>query len=75
MMVVDGERFPAHQSVLAAQSEYFRVLFLSGMQGGSSEGGIQEIEQVSPGTFRVVLWYLYTDELPESGEGGTGAGG
>jgi hypothetical protein len=31
VLVVDGERFPAHRSVLAAQSEYFRMLFLSGM--------------------------------------------
>jgi hypothetical protein len=45
------------------------------MQGGSSEGGVQEIEQVSAGAFRVVLRYLYTAELPESGEGGAGAGG
>jgi hypothetical protein len=45
------------------------------MQGGSSEGGVQEIEQVSAGAFRVVLRYLYTGALPESGEGGAGAGG
>ena len=54
--------------MLAAQSEYFYGLFLSGMQGVSSEGGVQEIEQVSAGAFRVVLRYLYTAELPESGE-------
>ena len=36
---------------------------------------MQEIEQVSAGAFRVVLRYLYTAELPESGEGGAGAGG
>jgi hypothetical protein len=29
---------------------------------------------VSAGAFRVVLRYLYTTELPESGEGGAGAG-
>ena len=36
---------------------------------------MQEIEQVSAGAFRVVLRYLYTAELPESGEGGAGAAG
>ena len=75
VLVVEGERFPAHRGVLAAQSEYFRGLFLSGMQGARSEGGVQEIEQVSAGAFRVVLRYLYTAQLPESGEGGAGAGG
>ena len=75
VLVVDGERFPAHQSLFAAQSEYFRFLFLSGIQGGSSECGMQEIEQVSAGAFRVVLRYLYMTKLPESGEGGAGARG
>jgi hypothetical protein len=75
VLVVDGERFPAHRVILAARSEYFRGLFLSRIQGGSSEGGVQEIEQVSAGAFRVVLRYLYTAELPESGEGWAGAGG
>ena len=74
VLVVEGERFPAHRGVLAAQSEYFRGLFLSGMQGARSEGGVQEIEQVSAGAIRVVLRYLYTAELPESWEGGAGAG-
>jgi hypothetical protein len=75
VLLVEGERFPAHQGVLAARSEYLSVLFLSGLQGGSSEGGVQEIEQVSAGALRVVMRHLYTAELPESGEGGAGAGG
>ncbi len=75
VLLVEGERFPAHRGVLAVRSEYFYGLFLSGMQGGGSEGGVQEISQVSAGAFRVVLRYLYTTELPESGEGGAGAGG
>ena len=49
----------------------------SGMQEGRSERGVQEIELggVRAGAFRVVLWYLYTTELPESGEGESGDGG
>ncbi len=40
-----------------------------------SEGGVQEIEQVLVGALQVVVRYLYTVELPESGEGGADAGG
>jgi hypothetical protein len=48
VLLVGGKRFPAHRVVLAGQSEYFRGLFLSGMQEGKSEGGegatgVQEI--------------------------------
>ena len=43
VLVVEGGRFPAHRGVLAVWSEYFYGMFLSGMQGGGSEGGVQEI--------------------------------
>jgi hypothetical protein len=63
VLVVEGERFPAHRVVLAVRSEYFRGLLLSGMQEGS---GQQEIAlgEVSAGAFRVVLRYLYTAVMP-----------
>ena len=35
VLVVEGERFPAHRGVLAARSEYFRGLLLSGRQRGA----------------------------------------
>ena len=31
VLLVEGERFPAHRCVIAARSEYFRGLLLSGM--------------------------------------------
>jgi hypothetical protein len=77
VLVVEGERFPAHRVMLAARSEYFRGLLLSGMQEGS---GQQEIElgEVSARAFRVVLRHLYTAERPAWGEAegaGNDAGG
>jgi hypothetical protein len=83
VLVVEGERFPAHRNVLAARSEYFRGLVLSGMQEGSGQQEIA-LEEVSAGAFRVVLRYLYTaakpawEELQGTGtnaEGGAGGGG
>ncbi len=38
VLEVEGQRFPAHRGMLAARSEYFRGLFLSGMQGGGFGG-------------------------------------
>jgi hypothetical protein len=82
VLVVEGGRSPAHRVVLAARSEYFRLLLLSGLKEGS---GQQEIElgEVSARAFRVVLRHLYTAELPAWGEAegarhdaeGGGAGG
>jgi hypothetical protein len=70
VLLVEGERLPTHRVILTARSVYFYGLFQSGMQGGTSEGGVQEIEQVSAGAFRMVLWYLYTAEMTESGREG-----
>ncbi len=77
VLVVEGGRFPAHRNVLAARSEYFRGLLLSGMQEGSV--GQQEIElgEVSARAFRVVLQHLYTAEVPaleEAKDAGNDAG-
>jgi hypothetical protein len=89
VLVVEGERFPAHRNVLAARSEYFRGLLLSGMQEGSGQQEIP-LEEVSAGAFRVVLRYLYTAAVPAweelqgtetgaeedvGGHGGRGKGG
>jgi len=63
VLLVEGERFPAHRNVLAARSEYFRGLLLSGMQEGSGQQEIS-LEEVSAGAFRVVLRYLYTAAVP-----------
>jgi hypothetical protein len=82
VLVVEGERFPAHRGMLAARSEYFSGLLLWEMQEGS---GQQEIKlgEVSARAFRVVLRHLYTAEVPAwqelqgAGEdaGGGGASG
>ena len=67
VLLVGGERFPAHRIVLTARSAFFRGLLLSGMQEG---GGQREVSigEVSARAFRVVLRHLYTAELPAWGE-------
>jgi sugar lactone lactonase YvrE len=74
VLVVEGERFPAHRGVLAARNEYFRGLLRSRMQEGSGQQEIS-LKLVSAGAFRVVLRYLYTAAVPAWEElQGTGTG-
>ena len=73
---VDGQRFPAHSQGRAAQSEHFKALLTSGRgmrEGGSCAGGGDiALEGVSAGAFRVLLRYLYTQELPAAEDCGEG---
>jgi len=74
VLVVEGQRFPALRVVLAAQSEYFLGLFLSGMQEAQRElSGLHEVKLVgvSAAAFSVLLRKLYTAEV----QAGEDAGG
>ena len=65
--VVEEQRFPAHGAVLAAQSEYFRGLVLSGRQEARREpSGPHEVKLggASAVAFGVLLRNLYTVEVP-----------
>ena len=80
VLVVEGQRFPAHRAVLAAQSQYFRGLFLSGMQEARRESsGPREVKLggASAAAFGVLLRNLYTAEVPareDSHEAGAAKG-
>ena len=67
--VVGGQHFHGHRCVLAARSTYFNSLFNSRWQ--KREGNVV-IEGVRAGAFRVLLRYLYAEEVPE--EEGCGEG-
>ena len=64
---VGGQRIRAHRAILAARSEHFRARFEWEQQGEVAIG-----EEVSAGAFRVLLRYLYTQELPGAEDGGEG---
>jgi hypothetical protein len=64
---VDGNAFSAHRCLLAARSEFFRGLFKSGMQEGSSSRPIV-IKEVTVRAWAALLRYLYTDKLLEEEE-------
>jgi hypothetical protein len=64
---VGGQRIRAHRAILAARSEHFRARFEWEQQGEVAIG-----EEVSAGALRVLLRYLYTQELPGAEDGGEG---
>ena len=58
---VSGTSITAHRAVLCARSEYFRTMLTSGFK--EQQDGKIFIEDTTPGAFRALLRYLYTDEL------------
>ncbi|KAI3951949.1 hypothetical protein MKW92_025048 [Papaver armeniacum] len=63
---VGNEFFRAHKLILAARSPVFRAMFF-----GSVGNPIMEtvaIEEFDPFAFKVMLLFLYSDELPETHE-------
>ena len=58
--VVNNERIPAHRTILAARSTYFRTMFSSGMKE-AQEGNDIIVQDTSPAAFRAMLLYLYTE--------------
>ncbi|XP_047053309.1 BTB/POZ and MATH domain-containing protein 2-like [Lolium rigidum] len=59
---IDGEKFPAHRAVLAARSPVFRAELF----GSMAEATMSSItlHDITPATFKAMLRFIYTDELP-----------
>ncbi|VAI74247.1 BTB/POZ and MATH domain-containing protein 1 [Triticum aestivum] len=60
--IVEGETFGAHRVVLAARSPVFRAE-LFGSMAEATRTSIT-LHDITPKTFKVMLRFLYTDELP-----------
>ena len=58
---VSGTCITAHRAVLCARSEYFKAMLTSGFK--EQQDGKISIDDTTPGAFRTLLRYLYTDEL------------
>ena len=57
---IGSKEFPAHKNILAVSSEFFKVMFTSGLQ--EAESSVVSIEGDSK-AFEVLLQYIYTGEL------------
>ncbi|XP_047095566.1 BTB/POZ and MATH domain-containing protein 2-like [Lolium rigidum] len=64
--IIDDETFPAHRAVLAARSPVFKAE-LFGSMAESTMSSIT-LHDITPATFKTLLWFIYTDELPSQDE-------
>lgn len=62
---VEGDRFPAHSLVVAARSSAFRAMLRTGAEMREGSEGVIRIGDVRAPVFRVLLQFLYSDELPD----------
>ncbi|TVU42648.1 hypothetical protein EJB05_09067, partial [Eragrostis curvula] len=64
VFIVEGEAFPAHKVVLAARSPVFKAEF-HGQMKERTERCIT-VEDMKPDVFKALLYFAYTDMVPES---------
>ncbi|XP_067317941.1 zinc finger and BTB domain-containing protein 7A-like [Anolis sagrei] len=64
VILVDGQEFPTHRSVLAACSEYFKKLFTSGLV--ADQQNVYEIDFVTAKALSALLEFAYTATLTVS---------
>jgi speckle-type POZ protein len=66
--IIESEMFHAHRAVLAACSFVFKAELL----GSMAEAAMPSItlHEVSPATFKVMLWFIYTYVFPRDDEHG-----
>ena len=68
---VEGERFPAHSLVVAARSSTFRAMLRTGAGDARGDrGGDSRLQDIRAPVFKILLGFIYSDELPD----GTGRG-
>lgn len=60
-LIVDGEEFPAHKGVLAANSSFFLAMFTTEML--EKDKGRASLKSVSAGAMESLLEYMYTGQI------------
>lgn len=61
VLIVGGQRFPAHKAVLAASSKVFRAMFTRDMKEKHAEE--IELESLDPRSWRIAVQYIYTAQV------------
>lgn len=61
VLIVGGQRFPAHKAVLAAASQVFKAMFTRDMKEKHAEE--IELESLDPRSWRIAVQYIYTAQV------------
>lgn len=61
ILIVKGERFPAHKVVLASRSSYFRGMFFNGMKEQTQSE--VELHDTPLNAFKILLKYIYSGRV------------
>eukprot|EP00803_Ostreobium_quekettii_P004434 evm.model.scf_2187.2 EVM.evm.TU.scf_2187.2 scf_2187:11453-16415(-) len=67
-ITVEDETFEAHRFILEARSPVFHALLNIPMREGSE--GVADIKDIQPPVFKALLFFMYTDSLPDELEDG-----
>jgi BTB/POZ domain/BTB And C-terminal Kelch len=61
VLIVGGQRFPAHKAVLAAASKVFKAMFTRDMKEKYAQE--IELESLDPRSWRIAVQYIYTAQV------------
>jgi BTB/POZ domain/BTB And C-terminal Kelch len=61
VLIVGGERFPAHKAVLAAASRVFKAMFTTDMKEKHSQE--VELSSLNPASWRIAVQFIYTAQV------------
>jgi speckle-type POZ protein len=64
---VEGEKFNAHKLVLASRSSVFAAMLRTGAEMREGREGVCTLLDIKPEVFRLLLHFVYADEIPPGG--------
>ncbi|XP_044409016.1 uncharacterized protein [Triticum aestivum] len=62
---VGGDKFSAHQSVLAARSTVFKAQLIGAINDDTTASSVVKIDDMKANVFRALLTFIYTEEIPK----------
>lgn len=64
---VEGEKFKAHKLILSSRSSVFAAMLRTGAAMKEGRDGVITLRDIKPDVFRLLLHFVYADEIPRGG--------
>lgn len=64
---VEGEKFRAHKLILSSRSSVFAAMLRTGAAMKEGRDGVVTLRDIKPDVFRLLLHFVYADEIPRGG--------